>query len=197
MSYIDTLKKRRSIYDLDHAIPIDETQLITSIQQVLHVSPTAFNMQSSYLLILMNQEHEKLWDITTRTLKQIVPIDNFPSTQAKMEMFKKAKGTILFFDNRNIIEQLKIDYPLYKDNFDYFASHGMGILQGNIWNLLTEYNIGANLQHYNPLIDEAVKKQWNIPKEYDLCAQMVFGGIQSIPEPKDKIDDKLRYIVYK
>ncbi|MGN1344259.1 MAG: nitroreductase family protein, partial [Traorella sp.] len=86
---------------------------------------------------------------------------------------------------------------LYKDNFDYFASHGMGILQGNIWNLLTEYNIGANLQHYNPLIDEAVKKQWNIPKEYDLCAQMVFGGIQSIPEPKDKIDDKLRYIVYK
>lgn len=51
----------------------------------------------------------------------------------------------------------------------------MGILQVNIWNALASMGIGANLQHYNPLIDDEVKKTWNIPNHYQLTAQMVFG----------------------
>ena len=81
-----------------------------------------------------------------KTLKDIVPSDKFEPTQKKMDMFSNAKGTILFFENTQIIEQLKIDYPLYKDQFDNFALRGMGILQGNIWNALAEAEIGASLQ---------------------------------------------------
>jgi predicted oxidoreductase (fatty acid repression mutant protein) len=35
--------------------------------------------------------------------------------------------------------------------------------------------LGASLQHYNPIIDEAVKKQWNLPADWELIAQMPFG----------------------
>ena len=34
---------------------------------------------------------------------------------------------------------------------------------------------GANLQHYNPLIDEEVKKCFELPEHWILNAQMVFG----------------------
>ena len=42
---------------------------------------------------------------------------------------------------------------------------------------LAEAGIGANLQHYNPLIDNAVAEAWDIPASWRLRAEMVFGGI--------------------
>lgn len=196
MSYIDIIKSRRSIYDLNDQLPISEKVVINTIKHVIVESPTAFNMQSSHLVVLMNDEHSKLWQIVTDTLKKEVAEDKFASTQAKMDMFSKAKGTILFFDDRHVIDQLKKDFPLYKDQFDMFADHSMGLLQGNIWNALAELKIGASLQHYNPLIDDEVKKQWNVPEYYHLTAQMVFGGIGSIPEPKEKLDADERVSVF-
>lgn len=35
---------------------------------------------------------------------------------------------------------------------------------------------GANLQHYNPLIDAKVAQQWSLPTEWRLVAQLVFGS---------------------
>jgi len=197
MSYIEIIKQRRSIYDLHKHLPISENKLMRILEDIITESPTAFNMQSSHVIVLMDGQHERLWNIVTKTLKDVVPSDKFEPTQKKMDMFTNAKGTILFFENTQIIEQLKLDYPLYKDQFDNFALRGMGILQGNIWNALAEVEIGASLQHYNPLIDEAVKEEWDIPEYYQLSAQMVFGGIESIPDPKEKVDVHTRINLYK
>lgn len=197
MSYIDIIKQRRSVYDLHKHLPISEKKLMRILEDVITESPTAFNMQSSHVIVLLDGQHERLWNIITKTLKDVVPSDKFEPTQNKMDMFTNAKGTILFFENTQIIELLKIDYPLYKDQFNNFALIGMGILQGNIWNALAEVEIGASLQHYNPLIDKAVKEEWDIPEHYQLSAQMVFGGIGSIPEPKEKVDVHSRLNLYK
>lgn len=197
MSYIDIIKQRRSVYDLHKHLPISEKKLMRILEEVILESPTAFNMQSEQIYVLLDGQHERLWNIVTKTLKEVVPSEQFESTQKKMDMFSNAKGTILFFENKQIIEQLKNDFPLYKDKFDTYASESMGILQGNIWNALAEMEIGASLQHYNPLIDQAVKEEWDIPEHYQLTAQMVFGGIGSIPEPKEKVEVHTRLHLYK
>lgn len=36
--------------------------------------------------------------------------------------------------------------------------------------------MGCNLQHYNPLADEKASATWNIPLEWSLKAQLVFGA---------------------
>lgn len=197
MSYIDIIKQRRSVYDLHKHLPISEKKLMKIIEDVTVESPTAFNMQSSQIYVLLDGQHERFWNIVTKTLKNVVPLDKFEPTQKKMDMFTNAKGTILFFENTQVIEQLKNDFPLYKDQFDGFATRGMGILQGNIWNALAEVEIGASLQHYNPLIDKEVKEEWDIPEHYQLSAQMVFGGIGSIPDSKEKVDVHSRVHIYK
>lgn len=186
MNYIELLKKRRSVYSLSNKVSYRDEEIEQMIGEVLIQSPTGFNMQSSKIVVVMNHEHEKLWDLTKEVLRKIVPQDKFAPTENKMDMFKKAKGTILFFEDQTIVEQFMKDIPLYKDNFETFASHGMGILQGNMWNMFASIGIGANLQHYNPLIDEEVRKTWNIPESYQLTAQMVFGEIEAIDEPKEK-----------
>lgn len=69
MSYIDIIKNRRSIYDLNDQLPVSEKVVVNTIKHVTVESPTAFNMQSSHLVILMNEDHKKLWEIVTNTLK--------------------------------------------------------------------------------------------------------------------------------
>ena len=44
-----------------------------------------------------------------------------------------------------------------------------------IWTALELEGLGANLQHYNPLINQKVAATWNIPQEWELNAQLVFG----------------------
>lgn len=45
-----------------------------------------------------------------------------------------------------------------------------------VWTGLEALGFGANLQHYNPLIDAGVAKQWDLPSDWRLIAQLVFGA---------------------
>ena len=44
--------------------------------------------------------------------------------------------------------------------------------------------LGANLQHYNPLIDKKVAAEWNLPEDWVLSGQLVFGKPQGEPQEK-------------
>lgn len=71
------------------------------------------------------------------------------------------------------------------------------MLQLAIWSGLRELEIGASLQHYNPVIDERVKKLLELPEEYVFVAQMPFGGIVNEPALKEKEDINKRVRVVK
>ena len=51
--------------------------------------------------------------------------------------------------------------------------------------MLEDAGLGASLQHYNPLIDEEVRKAWSLPDDWKLIAQMPFGTPTAQPGPKD------------
>lgn len=63
-----------------------------------------------------------------------------------------------------------------------------------MWCALEAEGCGANLQHYNPVIDQKAKYHWKIPQEWSLVGQLVFGGteegvMEKIREnPKPKMD---------
>lgn len=44
---------------------------------------------------------------------------------------------------------------------------------------------GASLQHYNPVIDQAVKTVWHIPDSWKLIAEMPFGKPAAQPGCKE------------
>ncbi len=54
--------------------------------------------------------------------------------------------------------------------------------------------VGANLQHYNPVIDAQVAQTWNVPANWTLRAQLVFGGIGAPAGEKTfaPIDERLK-----
>lgn len=50
------------------------------------------------------------------------------------------------------------------------------MLQFAVWTALEAEGLGANLQHYNPLVDAKVAEEWKVPSSWKLSAQLVFGG---------------------
>jgi predicted oxidoreductase (fatty acid repression mutant protein) len=47
----------------------------------------------------------------------------------------------------------------------------LALTQANVWTALAQENIGANLQHYNPVIDEAVAAESFTPFLFVLLKQ--------------------------
>lgn len=69
--------------------------------------------------------------------------------------------------------------------------------QLTIWTLLEDAGFGASLQHYNPLIDEPIHRQWAIPAHWKLIAQMPFGTPLQTPPEKEILPLENRIKIFK
>lgn len=170
------MKERRSIYAINDQVTLADDEIIRLVTDAVQHVPSAFNSQSSRVVLLFGEHHKKLWDIALNTLKAIVPADSFADTQAKINSFAAGYGTILYFDDTSVTNGFAAQFPLYKEKFLEWAQHSNGMLQFAIWSLLEAEGLGATLQHYNPLIDEEVKEKFNLSPDWHLIAQMPFGN---------------------
>lgn len=175
----ESLQTRRSFYQLNKDLPLSQDQVIYLLEDLLELVPDAFNMKSSKVLLAFGQSHDQVWD-------QVYASFNGKVARDKIDSFKAAAGTILYFIDQDIVDQMKKDYPVYAHNMDDWAQQASGMLQINVWTALAELGVGANIQHYNPLIDRDIKKLFQVPDSYKLVAQMPFGGIEEDPPAKEK-----------
>lgn len=191
------LKKRRTIYALDSASPVSDQEIVDTISQTVKDVPSAFNNQSQRAVVLFGAEHKKLWnDIVLETLRTVVPADNFQPSEQKIAGFAAGHGTVLYFDETKITNSLKEQFPLYEDNFDPWAEQSNGMVQHAVWVALAQLNLGASLQHYNPLIDEQVKSAFGLPATWRLRAQMPFGAIAAPAGEKEYVPIEERVKVF-
>ena len=193
-AFLKSISRRRSIYNLGNKLPISDSELIKEMEDAVRNTPSAFNSQSARVVLLLKDNHQKLWNIVKETLKRSIPAEKFAPTEAKINSFAAAYGTILYFEEEKTIQKLQQDFPLYKENFPVWGQQANGMLQFVIWTMRGEQNIGASLQHYNPLIDDEVKKTWNLPQSWKLIAQMPFGSMTAPAGDKTflPIEERLR-----
>ena len=167
-----------------------QDEVIKKIETLTELVPDAFNMKSARVIVTLNDKQNQLWDTIYNAFEGKV-------AREKIDGFKAAAGTVLYFIDNNVVKTMQEKFPLYASNFPIWANQANGMLQIAIWTALRELNIGANIQHYNPVIDKAVAKLFDVPENYILIAQMPFGGIIEEPDPKDKEDISLRVKVKK
>jgi uncharacterized protein len=169
------LRERRSIYGITKESPISDESIQEIIEETVKHTPSAFNNQTTRVVLLLGEQHNKLWDITTEVLKALVPAEQFSSTQEKMNGFRNGYGTVLFFEDQSTIGTFMKQFPSYQEHFPIWSQQTNGMHQLVIWMALEAEGLGVNLQHYNPLIDERVKAEWKLPESWKLTAQMPFG----------------------
>lgn len=193
--FLSLAKMRRTIYRLGKSLPVDEEKVVETIKEAMRQAPSAFNSQSSRALILLGKEHDRFWELVREQLRKVIPAESFHATSDKLDGFAAAAGSVLFFEDQAAIGALQKQHIAYADNFPLWSEQSSGIAQYAVWLALAEKQIGANLQHYNPLIDEEVRAAWNIPESWKLRAEMNFGNILAPAEEKAFIDDDKRFIV--
>ena len=163
MSIVDSIAKRRTYYQLNKNLPVAEQEVIGLVETITELVPDAFR--------------DAIYDAFDGKV-----------AREKIDGFRAAYGTILYFFDTDVVKGLQEKFPLYAANFPVWAQQANGMLQFSIWSGLRDLNIGANLQHYNPVIDEKVKAMFGLPASWQLVAQMPFGGIVAEPDAKEKED---------
>lgn len=194
--FLKAVEERRTFYGISKDSNISEDRLREILNLAVKHTPSAFNSQSTRVVLLLEKQHDKLWDITMEALRKVVPSDQFSSTEDKINSFKNGHGTILFFEDQKVIESLQKQFPLYKDNFPIWSQQTSGMHQFVIWSALEVEGLGVSLQHYNELIETEVKKVWGIEDSWKLIAQMPFGKPTSKPGKKEylPLEDRIKVL---
>lgn len=185
-NFSDALKNRRSYYALTNKSLISDQEIEEIINFAVTNVPSAFNSQSTRVVLLLGDNHKKVWNITKEILKAKISAEAFVATEAKIDgAFASGYGTVLFFEDMKVVEGLQQAFPSYSDNFPVWSNHTSAMHQLAVWTMLEDAGFGASLQHYNPLIDAEVIKEWNLDSNWKLIAQMPFGVPAQEPGAKE------------
>lgn len=179
MSFLDHIKQRRTIYAVGKNVALTPEQIESVIKEAVNHSPSAFNSQTSRIVTLFGESHLQFWNVVRETLRKIVPEAAFEGTNTKINSFAAGYGTVLFYEDQDVVKSLQEQFALYADNFPVWSEHSSAIAQFAVWTALSEQNIGASLQHYNPIVDAEIAEIFDIPANWKLRAQLVFGSIEA------------------
>jgi Predicted oxidoreductase related to nitroreductase len=188
---------RRSYYGISKEAVASDERIKEIIDHAVKYTPSAFNSQSTRVVLLLGKQHDRLWDLAMDALRKIVPAEHFADTENKINSFKNGYGTVLYFEDSSVVEDLQQKFALYKDNFPVWSQHSNGMHQYVIWTALEAEGFGASLQHYGELIDADVKKEWNLPSNWKFIAQMPFGKPVAEPAQKEYLPLEGRVKVFK
>ena len=196
MEYFDACSKRRTYYNIGNESPVADARIEESVKNAVKNTPSAFNSQTSRVVLLFGAEHEKLWNMTKEILRARVPADKFAATEAKINSFAAGHGTILYYEDQDIVKGLQEKFPSYAENFPYWSLESSGMLQFVIWSGLEAEGLVCSLQHYNPLIDSKAAEAFGIPSNWKLWAEMPFGKPAAAPGEKEFADLEERVKIF-
>ncbi|MDR1005666.1 MAG: nitroreductase family protein [Bacteroidales bacterium] len=190
----ECIAARRTYYSISDNSLLKDEEIERLVEFALKNVPSAFNSQSTRIVLLLNEHHKALWQITKDVLREIVSEKAFSATENKINGFAKGYGTILFFEDNDTIERLQKSFPSYASAFPNYSEHTSGMHQFALWMLLEDAGFGASLQHYNPIIDQKVKSKWDLPASWRLIAQMPFGIPTAEPSQKscEPIENRMK-----
>jgi hypothetical protein len=197
MEFNEAIKARRTRYSIDSSAAIADSDIEKIVREAVKYAPSAFHSQSSRAMLLLGANHSKLWSIVKETLRAKLPAENFALTDAKISSFAAGHGTILYYEDMDVIKKMQEAVPSYAANFPVWSMQSAGMLQYAVWTALATEGMGASLQHYNPIIDDEVAQVFEVPKSWKLIAQMPFGSPTGQPAELEYADLENRVIVKK
>lgn len=168
---------RISCYELSKESPVPDSRIKEIVETAVKHAPSSFNVQSARAVVLLNAEHDTLWQIADRVAQYIHP-ETYNKMLGKMiSGFSAAYGTVLWFEDQAALDGLAAKNTLFGGLVPGWGETSNGMHQFIAWTALELEGLGCNLQHFNfiPEFEEEVRKQWSLPETWRLKAQLVFG----------------------
>ncbi|SOC42284.1 nitroreductase family protein [Salinicoccus kekensis] len=187
-TFLDLVEKRRTVYALGTDSEYSKEDIENRIREVVKQVPTAFNSQTTRVVVLFDEANDKFWDHIYDVQKNVLEGEMWDMMSGVMTGAKKGIGTVLFFEDKEAVEVMPAQgarQEAYKQNNNANAQYA-------VWLALAEMDLGASLQHFNvgyeQGFDKGTKEMFNLPESYEMLAQMPFGSVEQEIGEKEHID---------
>ena len=191
------LRLRRSRYGLDAFVGVAQDRVEELVRETLMYVPSAFNSQSTRIVLLRGMAHRRFWDKVCERIRGIVSEEAFEKSRRKIERgFASGAGSLLFYEDDAVVDELKRAFPLYAGDIPTYSQHTSAMHQMVLWLLLAGEGLGASLQHYDALVAEDVRAMFRLPESWRLVAQMPFGHATDTPDEKSFLPVEERFLVF-
>jgi len=129
-AFLAAVKSRRTFYQLSHESTIPDSKIIEIVNDTIKNAPSSFNSQSTRVVVLLGDEHTKLWEeIVKPAVKAVAPPEAWAGSEQRLNGFKAGYGTILFYEDPADVAKLQEQFALYADKFPQWSEHTNAIHQ--------------------------------------------------------------------
>lgn len=91
---LEAVEARRTYYQLTNESPIPDSRIKELVAHAVKHVPSAFNSQTTRLVVVLRERHAELWDAVMEVYKVQLPGDKFEHAKGRMVGFRKAYGTV-------------------------------------------------------------------------------------------------------
>jgi len=98
VSFLEAVLHRRSVYALTKNSPVPDSTIVQLAHDIVRHVPSSFNSQSSRIVVLLGDEHDKWWDMALEEHLKAAGDDEGKKERTKPRIvgFKAAYGTVSF-----------------------------------------------------------------------------------------------------
>ena len=144
-TFVELVEKRRSIYALGTDSQYSKREITDRVREVVKQVPTAFNSQTTRVVVLFDEANNKFWDHIYNVQKDILEGGMQEWMSGVVTGAKNGIGTVLFFEDLDAAKQM----PTQGTRTEAYKQNNNANAQYAIWLALAEMNLGASLQHFN------------------------------------------------
>ena len=101
-AFLEAVKSRRTFYQLTNESTIPESRLREIVHHTITHVPSAFNSQTTRMVVLLKNEHAKLWTIIKEVYQAQLPKEKYKQAEARFNMFQAAYGTVIHAEQKTV-----------------------------------------------------------------------------------------------
>lgn len=92
--YLADIQSRRTCYSLEAKSPVSDARIVEIAREVIKHTPSSFNCQSTRLVVLLQDEHVKFWEIAKQCFKATLPKETYVDYEKKLCQRQGGYGTV-------------------------------------------------------------------------------------------------------
>ena len=97
-TFAEALEHRRSYYSISNDSPVQDEEIVHIIRTAVKHVPSAFNSQTTRIVLLLGDEHQKLWRIVKDQLEERLSEEQYRQSEKKIDTsFSCGYGTVVQF----------------------------------------------------------------------------------------------------
>ena len=93
-AFFELVEERRTNYQLTNSSTISDARIKELVDHTIKHVPSAFNSQTTRIVLVLKEHHQKLWDSIIEVYRTMLPDEKFQHAKGRMDGFRAAYGTV-------------------------------------------------------------------------------------------------------